>query len=139
MIDRLEVGAAWISRGLALLATTALIVVAVLVCSEIVARWLLGFSLIGISDISSLVVAVAVVAAFPIVTMRRAHLVIELLRGQFGARARVMLAYAGGWVLAAALALFTWRLGMSAVQYGSRNAVTQVIELPMALIALANE
>lgn len=130
-LDLLERWGAAISRRLAYLATASLLLVALLVCAEIVARSVLGFSLIGVSDLSSLIVAAAVAAAFPAVTAQRGHLSIDLLRDKMGARAALLLSYLGGWIVAVALALLAWRIGVTALDFTGRGASTEVIDLPI--------
>ncbi len=132
VIDRLEGWADAISRGLAFLAAAALLIVALMVGAEIALRSIADISLVGVADIAGLTVAVAVSAAFPVATTRGTHLVIELLREKFGVRARSGLAYLGGWMLAIALGLLTWRIGVTALDFGARGSTTQVIDLPIA-------
>ena len=131
-IERLDGWAASVSRGLALLATAALLVVASLICAEIFLRSVVGVSFVGVADIASLTVAAAVSAAFPIATMHRSHLVIELLRNKFGIHSQARLSYLGGWLLAVALGLLTWRIGATALEFGAKGSTTQVIDLPIA-------
>jgi C4-dicarboxylate transporter DctM subunit len=130
-LEVLERWSAAISRRVAYLATAALLLVALMVCAEIFARSILGVSMIGVGDISGLVVAVAIAAAFPAVTIQRGHLVIELLRDKMGGRAAVILNYLGGWITIAALGLLAWRIGVTALDFTVRNATTEVIELPL--------
>ena len=120
-----------ISRHLAHLATAALLLVALMVCAEIVARSALGFALIGVADLSSLIVAAAVAAAFPAVTVQRGHLSIELLHDKMGERAALLFSYLGGWIVVAALGLLAWRIGITALDFTRRGASTEVVELPI--------
>ena len=130
MLDQLESWGAELSRRLAVISTAALLLVALLVCLEIIARTVFRFSLVGVSDVTGLVVAVGIAAAFPVVTMQRGHLVIELLHNHMGDEAALFVRFLGGWVMFSALALLTWRIGVRAVEFGQQNAATQVINLP---------
>ena len=130
MWDLIERWGTAVSRCLALVSTASLLSVALLVCVEIIARSVLGFSLIGVADIAGLVVAVGIAAAFPIVSIQRGHLIIELLHNQMGEKAVIFVRFFGGWVLFSALALLTWRIGMNAVEFGQQDATTEVIDLP---------
>ncbi len=131
-LDLLQGWSAVLSQRLALLSTAALLLVAAMVVAEIVARWLLGFALIGVGDISGLLVAAAVAAAFPVLTIQRGHLTIELLQARMGPRATLLLRYIGEWLLAVAQALLAWRIGATALDFGQRSATSEVVELPLA-------
>ena len=120
------------SRLLASLSTLALLLVAALVCGEILARSLFSYSLVGVADISGLVVAVAITAAFPLASAKRTHLVIELFKSQLGFGASALLTYLGGWLLLVALILVAWRFGLAAQEFGHRGAATQVIFVPIS-------
>lgn len=83
-LDRSE---RWGTRWLALIGLVGLVVVALVTVADGVLRWLFT-PVDGVSEVSRLVVAVAIASFFPMALAERHHISIEFLGGWLGPRAK---------------------------------------------------
>ncbi len=123
---------ATLARLLSLFTTSVLLLVAAAVTLEIITRTFFHLSVVGVGDMSGLLVAVAIAAAFPALTVQKGHLVIELLQSAMGKRASEVMTYLGAWFLFAALALLSWRIGVDVLEFAELKSESEVAGLPLA-------
>ena len=87
-IDRSE---GWSTRWLALVGLIGLVAVALVTIADVLLRWLFNSPVDGVSEISRLVVAVAIASFFPMALADRHHISIEFRGAWLGPRARLWL------------------------------------------------
>ncbi len=78
-------------RWLALVGLVGLVAVALVTIGDVLLRWLFNSPVDGVSEISRLVVAVAIASFFPMALSDRHHISIEFLGTWLGPRARLWL------------------------------------------------
>ncbi len=79
------------TRWLALTGLVGLVAVALVTIGDVLLRWLFNSPVDGVSEISRLVVAVAIASFFPMALADRHHISIEFLGAWLGPRARLWL------------------------------------------------
>ena len=78
----------WGLRWLALVGLVGLVVVALVTIVDVLLRWLFNSPIDGVSEVSRLVVAIAIASFFPMALAERHHISIEFLGAWLGPRAK---------------------------------------------------
>lgn len=128
----------WLSRAasaMAGLGISILMVMALLSVLEILVRWLLRTSVIGISDVLLIGTVLGVCACFPYCSQARGHIAIDMLPiERWSPRARRVLEVcvaALTTVVLGAIAFQLWRYG---VETGEANGATLMLHIPLGIV-----
>jgi TRAP-type C4-dicarboxylate transport system permease small subunit len=116
-------------RGLAALI---LFVLMVLGTADVVGRYFFSAPIRGASELIELLMAALVFAAFPVVTVERAHITVDLFRAS--ARLQSLKRRVGGVVVCGCLALFVYCVLRQAARVASMGDVTDLLRIPKAPI-----
>lgn len=109
-----------------------MLTLAILTVVDIALRYFLNTPIRGLDEATSLLMAVIVVATFPVGVMERNHITIDLLEGSLGPRQVKVGQLIGALMLFAFLALLAWRLGIHANRVGLRADATMIVGIPTA-------
>jgi C4-dicarboxylate transporter, DctM subunit len=132
LLQTLENQCVALSRRIGIIAVGGMLTLAILTVIDISLRYFLSAPIHGLDEATSLLMAVIVVATFPVGIMERNHITIDLLEGVFGPRRAKIGTFIGAILLLVFLALLTWRLGVHANRIWARGDVTMIISLPKA-------
>lgn len=102
---------------------------------DVVGRYLFKLPLPGSSEITEILMAVLIYAGMPIVSLRRAHICVDLLDPVVPARIVPIRNAAIGIIGAVVLAIIAWRLWVYADQIRQSRDVTEYLKLPQAPVA----
>ncbi|MCC6474545.1 MAG: TRAP transporter large permease subunit [Burkholderiales bacterium] len=132
LLDGVERWCIVLSRRIGILAIGGMLALAILTVVDIALRYFLSMPVRGLVEISSLLMAVIVVATFPVGIMERSHITIDLLQGMLGPRQVKLGELIGALMMLVFLALVAWRLGVHAHRVGLRADATMIIGIPTA-------
>jgi TRAP-type C4-dicarboxylate transport system permease small subunit len=104
--------------------------------ADVAGRYLLNAPLPGSYELIGLLLAVTVFAGLPLATLRREHVVVDVLdhllpRWLVAAQSRLTSLFA-----AAALGALAWQLWERGLRLASENAATSLLDVPLAPVAL---
>lgn len=120
------------SRMISLIGLVGLLLLAMITVCEALSRWLLGIPIPGVSDVSSLVVALAVTACLPLVFAQRGNITVRFIIDALGPRGKAILEIFGTLVSLFIFCLLTWQLWVYANELADRKATTLIIVWPTA-------
>jgi tripartite ATP-independent transporter DctM subunit len=105
---------------------------AIVICVDVLGRWLFGSAVVALNEIMSNVFAVAIAATLPAGAARRVNLSIDLLGHMTGPRLAAWLKVAGSILLILFFALLAWRVFGLAMRYQSQGRATSILRWPLA-------
>lgn len=117
------------------IAALALAAMAMVTVVDVTGRYLLNAPLPGSYELVGLLLAVTVFAALPLATLRREHVVVDILDHVLPARLIAVQAGATALLAAAALAATAWQLWLRGQRLALDNAATNLLEVPLAPVA----
>lgn len=123
-LDRSE---GWGTRWLALVGVVGLVVVALVTVGDVLLRWLFNSPVDGVSEISRLVVAVAIASFFPIALAERHHISIEFLGSWLGPHARRWLDSLANMVTSLFFLIVGWQFILYTTEIGESGETTWLL------------
>jgi C4-dicarboxylate transporter, DctM subunit len=121
-----------LSRRIGILAIGGMLTLAILTVVDIGLRYFANSPIRGLDEATALIMAVIVVATFPVGIMERNHITIDLLQDSLGERPARIGQLIGAVLMLVFLALLTWRLGLYAYRIGLRADATMIVSIPKA-------
>lgn len=120
------------ARVISLIGLAGLLVLAAITVGEVLLRWLFDYPILGISDVSSLVVTIAVASCFPLVFAERRSITVKIIGKLSGSRVNAILEAFGSLVSLAIFILVAWQLWVYANELATYNQTTWVVLWPMS-------
>jgi TRAP-type C4-dicarboxylate transport system permease small subunit len=120
------------ARVISLIGLAGLLVLAAITVGEVLLRWLFDYPILGISDVSSLVVTLAVASCFPLVFAERRSITVKIVGKLSGPRVNALLEAFGSLVSLAIFILVAWQLWVYANELATNNQTTWVVLWPMS-------
>lgn len=131
-IDRLDLIAMRLARLQALFGVLALLVLACLIIANVLLRWLFSAPLLWVTDIQSLVIAVAVGACFATSLAERHHIRLRLLGNMLGPRWQQVLESFAALATLVVFSLLLWQLYKFTERNAARGLATILMNWPRA-------
>jgi len=131
-LSKLETRATGVAHFSALCAITALIALTLLTIADVFMRWLFNSPIDGVADLSPLIVAVAVSAAFPLAVIRRYHISIGFLGHLLTPRWRSAFDVLSSAVTAVFFILLAWQFIRYGMTLHDNGQTTWLLRLPVA-------
>lgn len=119
-----------------LVVAAALAAMAAVTVVDVAGRYLANAPLPGSYELVELLLAVTVFAALPLATLRREHVVVDVLDHVLPSR---LVALQGGLtalLAAAVLAVLSWQLWLRGERLAAEHAATNLLAIPLAPLAL---
>ena len=120
------------SQVVSLIGLIGLLILAAMTVAEALLRWLLDFPILGIPDVSSLVITVAVASCFPLVFAERRNITVRLVGNLLGQRISMVLEAFGYLVSIGIFCLMVWQLWIFTGEVAASHETTVVVRLPIA-------
>lgn len=120
------------ARVISLIGLAGLLVLAGITVGEVFLRWLFDYPILGISDVSSLVVTLSVASCFPLVFAERRSITVRMVGRILGSRANALLEAFGTLVSLGIFILITWQLWVYASELAANRQTTWVVLWPMS-------
>jgi TRAP-type C4-dicarboxylate transport system permease small subunit len=121
-----------IARVISLIGLVGLLLFAGITVGEVLLRWLFNYPILGVSDVSSLVVTVAVASCFPLVFAERRSITVRFAGNLLGKRVNSVLEAFGTLVTLGMFFLIAWQLLDYAVELAESDQTTWVVLWPMS-------
>jgi tripartite ATP-independent transporter DctM subunit len=106
--------------------------IALMICTDVLLRWLFSAPIDGLNEIVGMGMAVAVAATFPAGAAQRVNLTIDVVKDYVSTRTIAWLKVGGALLLLLFYAFLAWRIGIYAAKLQARAAETVYVQLPMA-------
>ena len=120
------------TRAISLIGLIGVLILATITVVEVLLRWLLDFPILGVADVSSLVIAVAVASCFPLVFAERGNITVRMVGTTLGPRSNNILEAFGSLVTIIILCLLIWQLWIYTGAVTDSNETTWVVNWPIA-------
>lgn len=120
------------SQGLSLIGLLGLMLLAGITIGEVLLRWLFHYPILGVSDVSRLVITIIAASCFPVVSAKREHISVSVLGLKLGPRANSVLDAFGAFVTLVVLGLFTWQIWLYSCDLAAAKEVTMLVRWPVA-------
>ncbi|MFH1953788.1 MAG: TRAP transporter small permease [Pseudomonadota bacterium] len=120
------------TRVVSLIGLAGLLVLAAMTVAEALLRWLLDFPILGIPDVSSLIITVAVASCFPLLFAERRNITVRLVGNLLGQRIYMLLEAFAYLVSIGIFCLMVWQLWILTGEFAASNQTTVVVRLPIA-------
>ncbi len=130
--ERLDIAIARAARMLAMFAVGVLLFFSLLVILNVVLRWLFGLPLLWVTDVQSLIVAVAIAGCFATSLADRHHIRLRLLGSLVGPRGQQFLETVAAAATFVIFALLVWQLVVFTERNMVRGLVTTLMAWPRA-------
>lgn len=130
--ERLDAWAARLSRYLALIGLLGLACQAFAILGDVLLRWAAGAPVRGLEDAIHLLVAITLMAFFPVVMAQRENVSIGALGRLLGPRGKAVLNVLESVGMFAMTALIAWQLTRYALELIETGERSMVLGLPMA-------
>ena len=114
-------------RAISLIGLVGLLLLACMTVGEVLLRWLFHFPILGVWDISSLLITVSVASCFPLVFAERRSITVKVLGFALGENGDRFLEAFGTLICIITFSLVTWQLWDYADQIAASNQTTMVI------------
>ena len=115
------------TRWIALSGLVGLVAVALVTIGDVLLRWLFNMPIDGVSEISRLVVAVAIASFFPMALADRHHISIEFLGSALGPRARLWLDTFAHLVTSLFFLVLGWQFILYTIEIGEAGEATWLL------------
>ena len=120
------------SQLIALIGLAGLLILACLIVTEVLLRWLVNFPVLGIADVSSLIIGVAIAACMPLVFAERRSISVKMLGNALGQRANCLFEAFGSLIAMIIFILITWQLWIYTNNVGINRETTWVVSWRIA-------
>jgi TRAP-type C4-dicarboxylate transport system permease small subunit len=120
------------SQLIALIGLAGLLILACLTVIEVLLRWFLNFPILGIADVSSLIIGVAIACCMPLVFAERRSISVKMLGNALGPRADCIFEAFGSLVAMVVFLLITWQLWIYTNKVAINGETTWVVSWPIA-------
>jgi TRAP-type C4-dicarboxylate transport system permease small subunit len=120
------------SRTVSLIGLVGLLFLAFITVVEVLLRWLLGFTILAVADLSSLVISVSIASCFPLVFAERRNITARLVGSFLGPRTNMCLEAFGSLVGMGIFCLLTWQLWIYTDEVAASNETTLIVLWPIA-------
>lgn len=120
------------SRIIALIGLVGLLVLAGITVGEVLLRWLFKYPIIGVYDVSQLVVVIVVSSCFPLVSAERRHISVNFLGTMAGGRTKDFLEAFGAFLTMIIFLLMTWQLWIYTNELSASHQTTWLLHWPSA-------
>ena len=120
------------SQLIALIGLAGLLILACLIVMEVLLRWLLDFPILGIADVSSLIMGVAIACCMPLVFAERRSISVKMLGNALGPGANCILEAFGSLVAMVIFLLITWQLWIYTDNVAVNGETTWVVSWSIA-------
>lgn len=127
-----EIWARRFTGAVSMMAIGGVILGAMVIVADVLARWLLGTAVFALNEITSITFAIAVAATMPAGAANRVNLKIDLLADLTGSRLSAWLNAAGSAVLAIFFGLLAWSIWSLAIRYGVQDRATALLRISLA-------
>lgn len=120
------------SRIISLIGLFGLLLLSCIIMGEVFLRSVFDYPILGVSDISQLLVVVVVASCFPLVSAEKRHIKIQVLGKLLGSRAHDWLEAFSSFVALVFFALLTWQLWLYSNELAAASETTWIILMPTA-------
>jgi len=120
------------SRGISLVGLIGLMLLAGITVGEVLLRWLFKYPILGVSDVSRLIVTIVAASCFPLVSAKRDHISIQVLGSKLGPRANSVLEAFGSFITLVVLGLLTWQIWLYSGELATANETTMIVRWPVS-------
>ncbi len=124
-----------LSRALTLFAAVTLFAIMWLVVIDVVSRDAFNTSIVGLFEVTEILMGILVFAGVPIVTANQGHVAVTLLDNFIGPKLRLIQKFSVNSLCTGVLILFAWRLWDVAEKLAGYNDVTLFLKIPLAPVA----
>ncbi|MEE8396591.1 MAG: TRAP transporter small permease [bacterium] len=155
-VARIEHRAAAGSRWIAVTGLIVLVAVALVTIGDVLLRWLFNSPVDGVTEVSRLMVAIAIASFFPVALADRHHVAITFLGGALGPRARAWLEALSALVTSLFFLIVgwqfilytldlnasgetTWMLGWKVAPWWAVTTFFMLLCIPVQIIVLTNQ
>ncbi len=129
---RVEERVGRVSDAVAWVAMTGLLLQSIIILVDVLGRWLFNSPIIGLQDITGLLVVVVVAASLPACLASRGNIRIDMVGKLFGGRVERTFNAFGSICLLAFVALLAWQVLVYATEINSYGERTWVLRLQTA-------
>lgn len=130
-IDRIDARLRRMANIVAMVAIAGLMIQCLVIFVDVMLRWLFSSPLLGLEDITKLLVIIVITACFPASFLNRGHIKIEFLGKGLGPRAERLLNAFGSAVLFVFITLIAWQMIVYAVDSTGSGEITWIMRLPV--------
>jgi TRAP-type C4-dicarboxylate transport system permease small subunit len=120
------------TRIISFIGLVGLLIFSAITVGDVLLRWLFNFSMLGVADISQLVIAVATASCFPLVFAEKRSITVRLVGSQLGPRAHALLEAFGTFISLVILALLVWQFWIYTGELAANGETTWHLRLPKA-------
>lgn len=121
-----------VARVISLIGLAGLLLFAGITVGEVLLRWLFNYPILGVSDVSSLVVTVAVASCFPLVFAERRSITVRIAGKLLGKRVNTVFEAFGTLVTLGMFFLIAWQLFDYTIELAENDQTTWVVLWPMS-------
>lgn len=122
-------------RALAMAAAVLIALMIAATCVDVIGRYLLNRPFGGAYELTQILLAALVFTALPLTTADGGHVEVDLALHLFPRRMQVLMGRLAGYVSAAALVCFAWRLVLTGLTQFDEGTSSPSLSLPMAPLA----
>jgi TRAP-type C4-dicarboxylate transport system permease small subunit len=119
-----------LARAFALLAGLMLTLVTVMTCASLIGRNTTGWTIVGDFELTGVAAGAAIAMFLPLGQLRRANVIVDFFTMRVAPGARAAMDRLGAALLAAAMALLTWRSAVGGFSAWETQAETMMLGFP---------
>jgi TRAP-type transport system small permease protein len=132
LFEHIESWSEKITRMIALISLTGLLILASATVADVLLRWLFNSPLLGLTDTYSLFTAVIIASCFPLCIYQRGNITIRFMGNIFGPKTKNILDTFGNLVTMVVFAFMAWQLWKYANELAQDTATTFVYDWPLS-------
>ncbi len=128
-------------RALAIAAAVLIALMIAVTCIDVIGRYLLNRPFGGAYELTQMLLAALVFTALPLTTADGGHVEVDLALHLFPRKVQKLMGWLAGYVSAAALIFFAWRLvliGLTQIDEGTSSPSLSLPMAPLAFLAAAS-
>lgn len=119
-----------LARAFAVGAGLMLTAVTVMTCASLVGRNTTGWTIVGDFELTGVAAGAAIAMFLPLGQLRRANIIVDFFTQRAAPSARALMDRLGAGLLAAAMALLTWRSAVGGLSAWQTKAETMMLGFP---------
>jgi TRAP-type transport system small permease protein len=120
------------ARVISLIGLVGLLLLAGITVGEVLLRWLFNYPIMGVYDVSRLVVTIVVAACMPMVCAENRHITVRLVGSLLGSRVNALLEAFGALVATGIVGVLAWQLWIYTNELVAGNETTMMVLWPVA-------